>query len=229
MKDTNAKALVKQHGLARLVGMADDLTTTQLTGLAKIADDYGKSELAQHFNASLRLRKLSGRKAKGAAPGSMLEAIQCIDGLPATPYAWFSNTKDGRVIVHTWRRREREYDPWVWRKNADGVWVSGVDPGAAMQPEWASSGLYTQLLNAFDDQAALHGDRVYATLSTDIGDESRAKQKPGSNTVIRNSDGSPAVFRVEFDKQKRWHRLTLLPARTRTSKRSSSHALSSGL
>lgn len=141
----------------------------------------------------------------------MLEAIQSIDGLPGTPFAWFSNTRDGRVIVHTWRRREREHDPWVWRKSADGAWVSGGDPGAAMRPEWAASGLYTQLLNAFDDQAAPHSDRVYATLSTDIGDESRAKQKPGSKTVIRNSDGSPAVFRVEFDKQRRWHRLTLLP------------------
>ena len=211
MDDKSAKTLVKEFGLARLVGMADDLSKTQLAGLAKIADDYGKSELAQQFNARLRLRKLSTRKVQGSTAGSMLEAVQCIDGLPATPYAWFSNTKDGRVIVHTWRRREREYDPWVWQKNADGHWVSGVEPGAAMQPEWVSSGLYTQLLNAFDDQAALHRDRVYATLSTDIGDESRAKQKPGSNTVIMNSDGSPALFRIEFDKQRRWHRLTLLP------------------
>jgi hypothetical protein len=210
VKDINAKALVKEYGLTRLVGLVDGLSSTQLAALAKIADDYGKSELAQHFNASLRLRKLSRRKVQEAASGSMLEAVQCIDGLRATPYAWFSNTRDGRVIVHTWRRRARERDPWAWRRDG-GVWTSGVAPGDTMQPEWASSGLYTQLLNAFDDQAVLHGDRVYATLSTDVGDEARARQKPGSNTVIKNSDGSPAVFRVEFDTQRRWHRLTLLP------------------
>jgi hypothetical protein len=76
--------------------------------------------------------------------------------------------------------------------------------------EWRSRGHYTALLNAFDDQASLHGDRVYATLSTDIGTKERAKQQPGSNVVIKNVDGSPALFRVEFDKQARWHRLSLI-------------------
>ena len=68
------------------------------------------------------------------------------------------------------------------------------------------------MLNEWDHEAteSLHGDRVFATLLTDIGDERRAKQKPWSNTVIKNTDGSPAEFRVECDMQRRWHRLTLI-------------------
>jgi hypothetical protein len=64
MTEKNARGLVKEFGLARLVGMADELSKTQLAGLAKIADDYGKSEFAERFNAQLQLRKLSSRKTR---------------------------------------------------------------------------------------------------------------------------------------------------------------------
>jgi hypothetical protein len=64
MSEKNARGLVKEFGLARLVGMADGLSKTQLAGLAKVADDYGKSEFAKQFNELLRLRKLSTRKTR---------------------------------------------------------------------------------------------------------------------------------------------------------------------
>jgi hypothetical protein len=64
MTEKNAKGLVKEFGLARLVCMADGLTKTQLASLAKIADNYGKSEFADKFNALLQLRKRSTRKTR---------------------------------------------------------------------------------------------------------------------------------------------------------------------
>ena len=60
----NAKGLVKEFGLARLVGMADSLSKTQLAGLAKIADNYGKSEFAEQFNTLLKQRKPAPRKTR---------------------------------------------------------------------------------------------------------------------------------------------------------------------
>ena len=211
MKEKTAKQLVKELGLAKLANTRKELSKSQLSALVKIAEDYGKPDLAKQFAGELSLKKIDTRAKKPFTPGSMLEAIQRIDGQPANSFAWYSHTGDGRVIVHT--RRSRGFDdddPFAWRKNENGIWMSGAPPGKVIEADWRSSGHYTQLLNAFDNQGALHGDRVYATLSTDIGTKDRAKQKPGSNTVIKNKDGSPSEFAVEFDKERRWHRLTLV-------------------
>ncbi len=140
----------------------------------------------------------------------MLEATQCVDGLPAAPYAWFSNTRDGRVIVQTWRNKVRPgQDLWQWKRDDSGQWINDPSLGGTLGAEWRKAAHYTALLNAFDDQSTLHGGLVYATLSTDVGAVSGpAKMKAGENVLIKNRDGTPALFRVAFDKQLRWHRLT---------------------
>ena len=202
------KELVKAYGLAQCVSQAADLTASQLRGLAKIADDYGKTVYQSAFLAQLQSRRSAERKPRKIMPGSMLEALQAVGGVSA-PYAWYSRTSSGQLVLHTWRNPEPgRMDGW---HQADGVWTldSRLSPPDAA---WKSLPQYTALLNALDAQAAEHGDVVLAAISTDLtGGTGPAKRAPGSNALLVNADGTPARFTVEFDPRARWHCVRLAP------------------
>jgi len=203
----NSKDLVKEYGLAGCVERMSEFTVQQLRGLAKIAEDYGKTQFRAKFLGEIQARSAAQRTAAKVTAGSMLEALSVVGGV-AAPYAWFSLGSDGRVILHTWRSPEdNRMDGWRienGRWTLDSRW-SGPDA------PWKSLPQYTALLRALDAQASLHGDVVYAALSTDISSGiGPAKRKPGSNLLLVNSDGTPARFRVIFDVEKRWHRLEML-------------------
>jgi len=200
------KQLVRQFGLAKCAEQADSFSPQQLRGLARIADEYGKSEFHSRFLASLRGRKAAQRTPGRITPGSMLEALATVGGV-AAPYAWYSLARDGRVILHTWRTPEPgRMDGWQIK---DGKWTldSRWSPRDAA---WKSLPQYTSLLNALDTQAGDFGDVVYAAISTDAtGGVGRAKRVPGSNVFLTNSNGSPAEFCVAFDIARRWHSVAL--------------------
>lgn len=203
----NAKELVKAHGLAGCVQRIDELTVVQLRALAKIAEDYGKSEFSLTFLDELQSRQALKRTSRVITKGSMAEALAPLGG-KAAPFAWYSLGSDGRVILHTWRRPEPgRMDGW--RLEA-GRWTLDSKWGGPDAP-WRSLPGYTALLRALDAQVSLHGDVVFAALSTDMsGGVGPAKRKPGSNVLLVNSDGSPARFKVAFDLEQRWHRVELL-------------------
>src|SRR5512143_3538536 len=98
-----AKDLVKAHGLGGCAERMAELSTPELRGLAKVAEDYGKLEYRAKFLGELQSRSAAQRKARASTPGSMLEALQSVGGQAAAPYAWYSLSTDNRVILHTWR------------------------------------------------------------------------------------------------------------------------------
>jgi len=199
----NAKELVKAYGLAGCIKRIGELTDPQLRALAKIADDYGKVEFHSTFLGELQSRQAVKRTSRTVTKGSMAEALAPLGG-KAAPFAWYSLGSDGRVILHTWRRPMDG-----WRLEA-GRWTLDSKWGGPDAP-WRSLRGYTALLAALDAQASLHGDVVFAALSTDMsGGVGPAKRKPGSSVLLVNSDGSPARFKVAFDLEQRWHRIELL-------------------
>ncbi|MDZ7651282.1 MAG: hypothetical protein U5L03_01275 [Burkholderiaceae bacterium] len=202
-----AKELVKAYGLARCAERMSEFSVQQLRGLVKIADDYGKAEHRSRFAGELQARRAATRVAEKVTPGSMLEALASVGGV-AAPYAWFSLARDGRVVLHTWRDPDGgRMDGW---RLEDGRWVLDTRYSGPSAP-WRSLPQYTAMLRALDAQASLHGDVVFAALSTDISSGvGPAKRKPGSNVLLVNRDGTPARFRVSFDLQGRWHRLEML-------------------
>jgi hypothetical protein len=203
----SAKDFVKQHGLARCVELMLQLSIPELRGLAKIAEDDGKSEFRSKFLGELQARSAAQRKSRAVTPGSMLEALASVGGV-AAPYAWYSLTTDGRVVLHTWRDPEGgRMDGWHLD---NGRWTLDTRRSGSDAP-WRSLPQYTAMLSALDAQASLHGDIVYAALSTDMSNGiGPAKRQPGSNVLLVNSDGSRARFKVQFDLGGRWHRLELL-------------------
>jgi hypothetical protein len=201
------KDLVSAYGLAGCAERMAKLSTQQLRGLAKLAEDYGKLEFRAKFLGELQGRNAAQRKARTATPGSMLEALKSVGGT-AAPYAWYSLSTDHRVILHTWRSPEEgRMDGWRLK---GGRWTLDVRDGSRDAP-WRTLPQYTALLRALDAQASAHGDVVFAALSTDMsGGLGAAKRKPGSNVLLVNSDGNPARFKVSFDIHARWHCLELM-------------------
>ncbi len=174
---------------------------------SKLADERRTPAALDYFRAAqTRLGEHETNVTSEGAPGSMHAALQSVGARLATPYAWFTQSSDGHVIVFTWRNREREHS---WQL-IDGV--PTMDPqrhGASL--EWRNKPAYSALLNAFDRMAPLHGDVVYTALSDDanVGKVGvTTKQTPGKNVLVINSDGTPTRFHVEFDMQRRWHRMT---------------------
>src|SRR4029453_10722180 len=200
-----AKQLVKRHGLAYCAAHTDEFSVPVLRALAKVAEDYGKNEFRAKFLPVIREQR--ERTRRNGSPGSMLEALSSI-GATAAPYAWFSVDRDDRVVLHTWRSPDPgRMDGW---RIDNGRWTLD-SRWSAPDVAWKSLPQYAALLRALDTQASVHGDVVYAALSTDISaGQGPAKRQPGSNVLLTNEDGNPARFKVTFDLGRRWHRVELL-------------------
>jgi hypothetical protein len=150
----------------------------------------------------------AAKPRKPAVAGSMAAAIQSVGARPAKPYAWFTTTEDDYLILFTWRRNQRAIS---WQHDEDGIPV--LDPVATEHDQsWRATPHYSQLLNAINDLGAMHGFEVFTALSTDeMQGVGRAKQTPGLNKLVMNSDGTPTRFKVEFSLQGRWHKMRRCP------------------